>query len=149
MSDENVLNEGQQPPIQQQPLLLIPPIIVVDEAVAQQQPQQPAHAAELMNPSRQLDQSPLGGGTSSRSRRSDNNNNNSDSDDEEDDGLGDSEYMSQSFANNIFSSAESGFAFVIYKLLSNLEDDETKTDILNQVIHVVVLLESEIFRFIW
>lgn len=129
MSNENAMDEEQQPPIQQPPR----PQIIAAAAAAADAAQQQAHADELMNPSRQLDQSPLQtGGTSS-----DTTDKNSDS--EDDDGLEDPSYLAQSFANNIFSSAESGFAIVIYKLLSNLEDDDTKATILNQV-HIIAYL---------
>lgn len=126
MSDENVEH---QPPIIQpvRPHDLPPQAAAALNEGAQQQQQQPPHAAGLMNLSRQIEQSPqhLRGGESSSSA------NNSEEDDE---GLEESEYLSQSFANNIFSSAESGFAIVIFKLLSSLEDDKANSTILNQVI---------------
>lgn len=44
-----------------------------------------------------------------------------------------SEYKAQSIVNNIYASAESGFAISMYKLLANLVDDETRFAIVRQV----------------
>lgn len=140
MSDEDVaVHEVQQQPAPPPPPQ---PIVVVAAAAAEPGAQQPAHAAELRNPSRQLDHSPQQEiGEPSSSATDNHNHSNSDSDD--DDGYAESEYLSQSFVNNIFSSAESGFAIVIYKLLSNVEDDDTKASILKQVRlcgHIIIIM---------
>lgn len=87
---------------------------VAAAAVAEQQ--QPIDADVETNPTVQLASS------------QDQNNSGDESSDEE------SEYQTQSFAHSVFSSAEAGYAIAIFRLLSNLEDEDTKTTILNQVL---------------